>query len=250
MRDGGEMGVGDSNSNSGGGGGGGDFFRVLGLGGGGSGCGGGSGDGDNVDVGAARKELVAMETQVASTLGFRLTVPTALSFLGIFLRRADALGYLQQQQAAGGGGGGDAERVREEAQQILLCMLREACSLEHYPSSLAACALYWASCVTSPGATPPSSFAFLSVTGYELAQLCRCLRDMEGVRTGRGVSDGRHGAGSFYASSSSLLGGGGGGGGGGSGGGGGGDWAGAAFPEHAGQSLFGAGGGHPAIAAL
>ncbi|CAM9852828.1 unnamed protein product, partial [Hapterophycus canaliculatus] len=185
-----------SNRNISGCDGGGDFFRVLGLGGGGGGenssssCGGG-GDDDNIDVGAARKKLVTMETQVASALGFRLTVPTPLSFLGVFLRRAETLGYLlQQQQAAGGGAGSAAERVREEAQQILLCMLREACSLEHSPSSLAACALYWASCVTSPGAAPPSSFAFLAVTGYELEQLCRCLRDMEGVRTGGGVAGG------------------------------------------------------------
>lgn len=172
---------------------------------------------------AARKELAAMELRVASALGFRLTVPTALSFLGVFMRRADALGYL----ASGAG----SERVREEAQQILLCVLRDACSLEHPPSALAAAALYWASCVTAPGAAAPASFSFFAVTGYQLERLCHCLRDMEGVRTGGGR---RHGGLSA----------------GGGGVGGGGDWAGAAFPEHAERSLFDAGGGHPAIAAL
>ena len=143
-------------------------------------------------------------------------MPSAISFLGVFLRRAGALGYLP----AGGPG---AERVRQEGQQILLCVLRDACSLEHPPSALAAAALYWSSCITAPATPPPSSFAFLAVTGYDLGQLCRCLRDMEVVRTGAG-----------------------------GGGGGGGDFlfGGAAFPEHAGSSLFGAGGGHPAIAAL
>ncbi|CAN0536030.1 unnamed protein product, partial [Ectocarpus sp. 8 AP-2014] len=120
-----------------------------------------------------------MEMQVASALGFRLTVPTSLSFLGVFLRRAEGLGYVLAD-------GPGRERVRREAEQILLCMLRESCSLEHPPSALAASALYWASCVTTPGAAPPTSFAFLAVTGYELEQLCCCLRDMEAVRTGGG----------------------------------------------------------------
>lgn len=163
-----------------------------------------------------------MELRVASALGFRLTVPTALSFLGVFLRRADALGYLAR--------GAGSERVREEAQQILLCVLRDACSLEHPPSALAAAALYWASCVTAPGAAAPASFSFFAVTGYQLERLCRCLRDMEGVRTGGGR---RHGL---------SVGGG--------GGDGGGDWAGETFPEHAERSLFDTGGGHPAITAL
>ncbi|CAM9721427.1 unnamed protein product [Ectocarpus sp. 8 AP-2014] len=225
----------------GGGGGGGDFFGVLGggdslglgLGGSGSGSGGGGG---NADVRAARKELAATEMQVASALGFRLTVPTSLSFLGVFLRRAEGLGYVLAD-------GPGRERVRREAEQILLCMLRESCSLEHPPSALAASALYWASCVTTPGAAPPTSFAFLAVTGYELEQLCCCLRDMEAVRTGGGKR--YDGAGSFASCSSPAAAGADG-----EGGGGGGDWAGAAFPEHAGNSLFGAGGGHPAIAAL
>lgn len=171
---------------------------------------------------------------------FRLTVPSAVSFLGVFLRRAGALGYLRADCPS-------FERVREEAQQILLCVLRDASSLEHPPSALAAAALYWASCIAAPGAAPPTSFAFLAVTGYELEQLCRCLRDMEGVRTGGGGGGGvRHGLGSrsssssspSYSSSGAGFGGG--------------DFlfGGAAFPEHAGQSLFGAGGGHPAIAAL
>ncbi|CAN0196851.1 unnamed protein product [Ectocarpus sp. 4 AP-2014] len=230
----------DSGGGVGGGGGGGDFFGVLGagdsLGGGGSGSGGGGG---NPDVRAARKELAATEMQVASALGFRLTVPTSLSFLGVFLRRAEGLGYVLAD-------GPGRERVRREAEQILLCMLRESCSLEHPPSALAASAFYWASCVTTPGAAPPTSFAFLAVTGYELQQLCCCLRDMEAVRTGGGRR--YDGAGSFASCSSPAAAGAGGEGGG--GGGGGGDWAGAAFPEHAGNSLFGAGGGHPAIAAL
>ncbi|CAM9546808.1 unnamed protein product [Laminaria digitata] len=195
---------------------------VEGIGGGGVGGGGGG------DVRAARKELAAMELRVASALGFRLTVPTALSFLGVFMRRADALGYLAR--------GAGSERVREEAQQILLCVLRDACSLEHPPSALAAAALYWASCVTAPGAAAPAAFSFFAVTGYQLERLCRCLRDMEGVRTGGGGGRRQHRL--------SVAGGVGG------GGGGGGDWAGAAFPEHAERSLFDAGGGHPAIAAL
>ncbi|CAN0082738.1 unnamed protein product [Ectocarpus fasciculatus] len=216
--------------------GGGDFFGVLGAGDSLGLGGGGGGGGGNADVRAARKELAATEMRVASALGFRLTVPTALSFLGVFLRRAEELGYV----LAGGPG---RERVRREAQQILLCMLRESCSLEHPPSALAASALYWASCVTTPGAAPPTSFAFLAVTGYELEQLCCCLRDMEAVRTGGGRR--YDGAGSFasYSSPAAAAAAGG-------EGGGGGDWAGAAFPEHAGNSLFGAGGGHPAIAAL
>lgn len=166
---------------------------------------------------------------------FRLTVPSAISFLGVFLRRAGALGYLRAD-------GPSSERVREEAQQILLCVLRDACSLEHPPSALAAAALYWASCIAAPGAAPPTSFAFMAVTGYQLEQLCRCLRDMEGVRTGggRGGLGGRPGSGSRSLCPSS------------SGTGGAGDslFGSAAFPEHAGHSLFGAGGGHPAIAAL
>lgn len=168
---------------------------------------------------------------------FRLTVPSAISFLGVFLRRAGALGYLRTD-------GPSSERVREEAQQILLCVLRDASSLEHPPSALAAAALYWASCISAPGAAPPTSFAFLAVTGYELEQLCRCLRDMESVRTGGGGGGGgglrsRSSSPSFSSPGTG-------------GGGGGGDslFGGAAFPEHAGQSLFGAGGGHPAIAAL
>lgn len=214
---------------AGGGGGGGGFFGVLGASGGGLGLGDGSSNGNgDIDVSAARKELAAMEMRVASALTFRLTVPTALTFLGVYLRRAGALGYLQA-------GAPSSERVREEAQQILLCVMRDASSLEHPPSALAASALYWASCVTSPAAAPPASFAFSAVTGYELEQLCRCLRDMEGVRTGGGGV--RHGSGSLSSPS-------------GVGGGGGDFWAGAAFPEHAGKSLFGAGGGHPAIAAL
>ncbi|CAN0052966.1 unnamed protein product [Ectocarpus sp. 13 AM-2016] len=232
---------GGADSGGGVGGGGGDFFGVLGAGdslslggGGGSGSGGGGG---NADVRAARKELAATEMQVASALGFRLTVPTSMSFLGVFLRRAEGLGYVLAD-------GPGRERVRREAEQILLCMLRESCSLEHPPSALAASALYWASCVTTPGAAPPTSFAFLAVTGYELEQLCCCLRDMEAVRTGGGRR--YDGAGSFASCSSPAAAGAGGEG----GGGGSGDWAGAALPEHAGNSLFGAGGGHPAIAAL
>jgi len=155
-------------------------------------------------------------------------VPSAISFLGVFLRRAGALGYLPVE----GGPGSSSERIRHEAHQILLCVVRDASSLEHPPSALAAAALYWSSCISAPATPPPNSFAFLAVTGYELGQLCRCLRDMEVVRTGGG---GRY--------DSSRAGG---------GGGGGGEslFGGAAFPEHAGQSLFGAGGGHPAIAAL
>lgn len=165
---------------------------------------------------------------------FRLTVPSAISFLGVFLRRAGTLGYLRAD-------GPSSERVREEAQQILLCVLRDASSLEHPPSALAAAALYWASCITAPGAAPPTSFAFLAVTGYELEQLCRCLRDMEGVRTGGGGGGGgRHESGSRSSWPSSY----------GTSGGGDSLFGGAAFPEHAGHSLFGAGGGHPAIAAL
>lgn len=182
-----------------------------------------------MDVGAERKELVAMEMRVASALSFRLTVPTALSFLGVFLRRAVGLGYLARGQVA--------ERVGQEARQILLCVLRDASCLEHPPSAVAAAALYWASCVTCPGETAPASFAFFAVTGYHLDKLCRCLRDMENIRTGGGgTGGGLHAA---------QLGGGEAG-----GGTGGRTWAGAAFPEHAENSLFGSGGGHPAIAAL
>lgn len=206
-------------------GGGGDYFggdscEGAGVG---EGIGGGAGgnssvDGgygaDGVDVGAARKEVAAMELRVASALGFRLTVPTALSFLGVFLRRAGALGYLPE--------GHVSERVREEAQQILQCVLRDASSLEHPPSAIAASALYWASCVTTPGAAAPESFAFFAVTGYQLERLCRCLRDMEGVRTGGGERYASHAAG--------------------------GDRAAVTFAEHA--TLFGVGGGHPTITAL
>lgn len=167
------------------------------------------------DIRDARREVAAMEMRVASALGFRLTVPTALSFLGVFLRRAEGLGYLPARAAT--------ETVRTEATTILLCVLRDASSLDHLPSALAAAALYWASCVTSPGEAAPGTFAFFAVTGYQLDRLCRCLRDMENVRTG--------GGGSAFGGS-------------------GGGWASAAFPEHADNSLFGAGGGHPAIAAL
>lgn len=188
------------------------------------------GGGRVVDATAARKEVAAMELKVASALGFRLTVPTALSFLGVFLRRACLLGYLLD--------GPMSERVRDEAQQILSCVLRDSCSLEHPPSALAAAALYWASCVSSPGAAAPESFAFFAVTGYKLEKLCRCLRDMEAVRTSGNGSEGRHGGGGGIGGVSGAA------------VGGGADWAGAALPEHAGKSLFGAGGGHPAIAAL
>lgn len=182
----------------------------------------GVGDGGaSVDQGAsgemraARKEVAATEMRVAMALGFRLTVPTAASFLGIFLRRAAALGYLPAGPAA--------ERVRNEAQQILLRMVRDACFLEHLPSAVAASALYWASCISAPGQVPPTTLAFAAVTGYNLDGLSRCLRDMEAVRLG--------GRWNVHVA-------------------GGAEWAGAAFPEHAGSSFFGAGGGHPAIAAL
>lgn len=198
---------GDQGAGSGGGSGG-----VDGNNGGGK----SSGGGNNGDVRVARKEVAAMELRVASALGFRLTVPTAMSFLGMYLRRAGALGYLPE--------GALSESVREEAQQILLCVLRDGSSLEHQPSMLAAAALYWASCVTAAGTAPPSSFAFFAVTGYQLDRLCRCLRDMESVRTG--------GGGLLGVSA------------------GGGDWAGAVFSEDVGGSFFGAGGGHPAITAL
>ncbi|CAM9743702.1 unnamed protein product [Sphacelaria rigidula] len=195
---------------------------------------GGKGD---VDVAAARKELAAMEMRVASALGFRLTVPTALSFLGVFVKRAVVLGYLSQA-------GQVAERVGREAQKILLSVLRDASSLEHPPSALAATALYWASCITCPGQAAPTSFAFFAVTGYQLDKLSRCLQDMEKVRTGlcaQGYAGNLAGgdggcSGSDLDSTGGWAGSGG--------------WAGAAFPAHAANSLFGAGGGHPAIAAL
>ena len=58
------------------------------------------------------------------------------------------------------------------------------------PSVLAAAALYWASCISSPGAAPSSSFVFFEVTGYQPEILCRCVRNMgaahtEGGGTGR-----------------------------------------------------------------
>ena len=68
-----------------------------------------------------------------------------------FIRRASLLGYLPEGPAA--------ETVRIEAQQIFLRVLRDVTWLEHMPSALAAAAaLYWASCISTPGVGPPSSF--------------------------------------------------------------------------------------------
>lgn len=228
----------------GGGGGAGDWSSTIAIGinsnlvGGDAGGGSGAGAQGDVDIAAARKELAAMEMRVASALGFRLTVPTALSFLGVFVKRAVSLGYLSQA-------GQVAERVGREAQKILLSVLRDASSLEHPPSALAATALYWASCITCPGQAAPTPFAFFAVTGYQLDKLSRCLQDIENVRAGLcpQAYAGQWAGGDAGCSSSevdSTRGGWAGGGG----------WADAAFPAHAANSLFGAGGGHPAIAAL
>ena len=77
-----------------------------------------------------RADNTAMELQVLSALSYRLTVPTALSFLEEFIRRASLLGYLPEGPAA--------ETVRTEAQQILLRVLRDVTWLENMPSALAA----------------------------------------------------------------------------------------------------------------
>ena len=107
-----------------------------------------------------------------------MQVPTVISFLGVFIRRACLLGYLPEGQAK--------EVVRMEAERILLDVLRESCSLSHLPSALAAAALYWACCET-PGIVAPSSFTFSPVTGYQLESLYCCLRDVEVVRIASGA---------------------------------------------------------------
>ena len=65
--------------------------------------------------------------------------------------------------------------------------------LEHMPSALAATALYWASCISTPGVAPPSPIAFFAVTGYQPEILCRCLRNMGAVHTGGGGAGRRDG---------------------------------------------------------
>ena len=105
-----------------------------------------------------------------------MQVPTVISFLGVFIRRACLLGYLPEGQAK--------EVVRMEAERILLDVLRESCSLSHLPSALAAAALYWACCET-PGIVAPSSFTFSPVTGYQLESLYCCLRDVR-IASGAG----------------------------------------------------------------
>lgn len=133
-----------------------------------------------------RRELVAMEMRVASALKFRMTAPTALSFLGVFLRRAQGLGCLPSLAAV--------EGVREQATRMMLGVLRDASSLEHPPSALAAAALHWAFCITSP--RDRESFAFSAVTGYNLHRVYPCLKVFESVAkvsaTSVDYSPGRH----------------------------------------------------------
>ncbi|CAM9328508.1 unnamed protein product [Discosporangium mesarthrocarpum] len=144
------------------------------------------------DTEGIRRELEAMELRVCIALDFRLTVPTTLSFLGVFLRRAGTLGFLR---------GATATRVEAAATQLLRRMLRDASSLTHPPSALAAAALCWACCehhtevpVPAPGVGEATAFAadydpsgpvFEAVTSYRVETLCRCLRDIVRVRASR-----------------------------------------------------------------
>ncbi|CAN0463101.1 unnamed protein product, partial [Ascophyllum nodosum] len=50
-------------------------------------------------VHAARKDIVAMELRVLAALSYRVTVPTALTFLEEFIRRASLLGVLPEGPA-------------------------------------------------------------------------------------------------------------------------------------------------------
>ncbi|CAM9840472.1 unnamed protein product, partial [Choristocarpus tenellus] len=133
-------------------------------------------------VDSIQRELEEMELRVAMTLGFRLTVPTSLSFLGVYLRRASALGFLRGTMAL---------QVENAATQILKRVLRDASSLSHTPSATAAAALCWACCATHSESMTgwaatvcddPSGPMFEAVTGYVFDTLYSCLTDIEYVR--------------------------------------------------------------------
>lgn len=92
------------------------------------------------------------------------------------MHRACVLEYLVEEQV---------EMVRTDTEHIFLGMPRNACSLSHLPSAIAAAALYWASW---PSPVALSSFIFHMIIDLHLASICSCLQEMAIVR-GAGDKD-------------------------------------------------------------
>lgn len=119
-----------------------------------------------------RREVRRIEQVITSALGFRIMAPTALSFLGIYLARAQRLGHVGPSEVM--------EKVRSEATDMLWAVVRDASSLDYRPSDLAATALYLASLNTSPSKL--LWFQLMAITGTELKHLQGCLRNTRRVK--------------------------------------------------------------------
>ncbi|KAL6634581.1 hypothetical protein ACP70R_027252 [Stipagrostis hirtigluma subsp. patula] len=112
-------------------------------------------------AGCTRSEVLDAERQLVESLGYRLSGPTAHTFVDHFTRNVQ-----------GGGGGDEGAAVRSLAHHLADLALLDYRCVAFLPSAVAASAIVLAaSCFL----TPPSSSEALEVAGYALEDLTGCI---------------------------------------------------------------------------